>query len=126
LVRGFKFDVFVEVKILHFCGMTLEAFISSLSQSHPPEGLSKLLQALWHEGKNDWEKAHNIAQDISSSDGSWIHAYLHRVEGDHANAAYWYHRAGKTIPRVSLEEEWEGIARELLGGGSIEDVEAGK
>src|SRR5688500_14477576 len=99
--------------------MTLEEFRSSLSQSHPPEGISKLLQALWYEGKNEWEKAHNIAQDISSSDGSWMHAYLHRVEGDHSNATYWYHRAGKPVPRISLREEWEEIARELLGNKTL-------
>ena len=96
--------------------MTLEAFKLTMSQDHPPAGISKLLEALWFEAKDDWERAHNIAQDISSSDGSWIHAYLHRVEGDHGNAAYWYHRAGKPVPRVSLHEEWEEIARELLGG----------
>lgn len=94
--------------------MTLEAFKSSLSQPNPPDGISETLQALWYEGKNNWEKAHHIAQDISSRDGCWIHAYLHRVEGDQGNAAYWYHRAAKPVPRVSLGEEWEQIAEELL------------
>lgn len=94
--------------------MTLDAFKSSLSKSDPPESISKLLKAMWHEGKNDWERAHNIAQDISTDDGSWIHAYLHRVEGDLGNAAYWYHRAGKPVPRVSPEEEWEQIVAALL------------
>ena len=98
--------------------MTLEAFKISLSQSGPPDGVSKLLEALWFAGKNDWEKAHHIAQDISSRDGSWIHAYLHRVEGDHSNAAYWYRRAGKPVSRMSREEEWDEIARELLGRSS--------
>ncbi|MGC1241786.1 MAG: hypothetical protein WA874_09360 [Chryseosolibacter sp.] len=94
--------------------MTLEAFKSSLSQPHPPQGLSNLLQAMWHEGKNDWEQAHNIAQDIQSSEGSWIHAYLHRKEGDQGNAAYWYHRAGKPLPRVPLDQEWEQIVSAFL------------
>lgn len=58
--------------------------------------------------------AHNIAQDIASDDGSWIHAYLHRKEGDQGNAVYWYHRAGRPVPRGSLHEEWEQIVNELL------------
>lgn len=94
--------------------MTIEAFTSSLSQLRPPEGISKPLQALWYDGRSDWEAAHNIAQDIDSADGSWIHAYLHRKEGDQGNAAYWYRRAGKPVPDVSLTEEWKQIAKALL------------
>lgn len=94
--------------------MTIEAFKSSLSGDHPPEGVPKLLQALWYDGKNDWAAAHNIAQDIETAEGSWIHAYLHRKEGDPGNASYWYHRAGKPMPDISLEEEWEQIAIALL------------
>lgn len=101
-------------KICIFAFMTLAEFKASLSQSDPPEGLSTLLQALWYEGKDDWEQAHNIAQDISSAEGSWIHAYLHRKEGDQGNAAYWYSRAGKPVPRLSLEHEWEQIVSALL------------
>ena len=99
--------------------MTLDAFRSSLSGPHPPEGISELLQALWYEGKGDWEKAHNIAQDTSSADGSWIHAYLHRVEGDLGNAGYWYQRAGKPVARTSHEEEWEQIVNALLTRASV-------
>lgn len=94
--------------------MTLADFKSSLSQSQPPEGLSTLLQALWYEGKDSWEQAHNIVQDIPSTEGSWVHAYLHRKEGDQGNAAYWYRRAGKPVPRVSLDQEWEQIVSALL------------
>lgn len=94
--------------------MTFQEFKTTLSSSKPSEDLPDLLKAMWYEGKNNWEAAHNIAQDISSKDGSWIHAYLHRKEGDQGNAAYWYHRAGKPIPRVSLQEEWEQIVTELL------------
>ncbi len=94
--------------------MTLTEFKSTLSASKPPEGVSELLQAMWYEGKNDWETAHNIAQDIMSEDGSWVHAYLHRKEGDTGNAAYWYRRAGRPVPRTSLGEEWEDIVKELL------------
>jgi hypothetical protein len=94
--------------------MTLDAFRRTLSQSSPPEGLSPLLEALWYDGRNNWQRAHEIAQDITTNDGSWIHAYLHRKEGDHGNAAYWYRRAGRRIPAVSVGEEWKQIAQELL------------
>lgn len=94
--------------------MTLQEFTASLKEPHPPEGLSPLLKALWYDGKNDWDTAHNLAQDIHSADGSWIHAFLHRKEGDEGNAAYWYRRAGRSIARCSLEEEWKKIAEELL------------
>jgi hypothetical protein len=94
--------------------MTFEEFKDSLSKSSPPPGLSKLLQALWYEGKNDWETSHNIAQDIHTADGSWIHAYLHRKEGDIGNASYWYRKAGRPVPDASLKNEWELITKELL------------
>ena len=94
--------------------MTIAMFKESLKQPTPPEGISKLLQALWYDGKNDWETAHNIAQDISSAEGSWVHAYLHRREGDEGNAAYWYQRAGKPVPGMSLQQEWEQITTKLL------------
>lgn len=95
--------------------MNIEAFKASLSDSKPPRGISKLLEAMWYDGKGDWEMSHNIAQDIPSGDGSWIHAYLHRKEGDQGNAAYWYRRAGRPVSRLSLNEEWEKITAELLG-----------
>lgn len=94
--------------------MTLDAFTSSLAQANPPDGLTKPLEALWFEGKGNWNAAHEIAQDIRSADGSWIHAYLHRKEGDNGNAGYWYHRAGKSMPHISLEEEWRQIVSALL------------
>ena len=94
--------------------MTFEEFNNSLSASQPPSGISELLKALWYDGKGDWETSHNIAQDIHSREGSWIHAYLHRKEGDNGNAAYWYHRAGKPVPGSTLEKEWEQISRALL------------
>ena len=99
---------------MQFCSMSIESFISSLSKERPPAGSSPLLQALWHDGKNNWQKAHEIAQDIETSDGSWIHAYLHRKEGDSSNAAYWYRRAGKPLPDVSLDTEWKQIVSALL------------
>ena len=94
--------------------MTLDDFKASLKNDTPPEGISPLLLALWYDGRNDWTGSHNIAQDIHSSDGSWIHAYLHRKEGDPGNAAYWYRKAGKPIPTVSLENEWENLVKTLI------------
>jgi hypothetical protein len=94
--------------------MTLNEFKSSLSASRPPEGLPHLLNAMWYEHKNDWEMAHNIAQETGTEEGSLVHAYLHRKEGDQGNAAYWYRRAGRPVPRVSMDEEWEQIVSELL------------
>jgi hypothetical protein len=85
-----------------------------LNQSKPPANISQLLEALWYDGKGGWEKSHNIAQDIHTNDGSWIHAYLHRKEGDLGNASYWYHRADKPVCKVSLQEEWEQIVRNFL------------
>lgn len=83
----------------------------------PPAGLSLALQALWHDARGDWEAAHGCAQEDHSREGSWIHAYLHRKEGDLGNAGYWYSRASKPTPArsVTLEAEWEQLARALAG-----------
>lgn len=81
----------------------------------PPAGASLLEQALWHDARGDWEGAHNCAQEVNTRDGSWVHAYLHRKEGDLGNAGYWYARAGKSLPAasVTLEQEWAQIAKAL-------------
>jgi len=94
--------------------VNLNDFKSTLKDKEPPTGVSPLLKALWWEAKGDWEKAHTIAQDIGSSEAAWVHAYLHRKEGDEWNAGYWYSRAGKAKFKGSFEEEWEGIVSELL------------
>jgi hypothetical protein len=94
--------------------MTFPEFNNSLSNSQPPVSLSPYLQALWFDKKEDWEKAHTIIQDIDDSTAAWIHAYLHRKEGDLGNADYWYHRAQRKRPAVSLAEEWESIVKTLL------------
>ena len=78
-----------------------------------PEDIPPLLQALLLESAGDWESAHRIAQNDPSENGSWVHAYLHRVEGDLGNASYWYRSAGKRMPDLSLDEEWEYIAMAL-------------
>ena len=94
--------------------MTLEDFKNSLSQADPPDTYSPYLQSLWWEGKGNWEHSHNIAQDIPDRYGAWIHAYLHRKEGDDWNANYWYRRADRTMPKSSLEAEWESLVRFFL------------
>lgn len=94
--------------------MTLEEFKQSTNEENPPQGLSTLLKALWYDAKGNWESAHNLAQDVHSEEGSWIHAYLHRKEGDVGNASYWYHRAKQPVSKKSLSDEWEEITTALL------------
>ena len=94
--------------------MTLSDFQATLSSSTPPTGLSALLTALWHDARGDWEAAHRTAQDIESADGAWIHAYLHRKEGDAGNAAYWYRRASQPVCHESLDAEWAAIVSAFL------------
>lgn len=79
--------------------MNFEEFKASIPGANPLQGANALLQAMWFEAKGNWEMAHNIAQDVNSDDGSWVHAYLHRKEGDIDNASYWYSRAGKSKHR---------------------------
>jgi hypothetical protein len=94
--------------------MNLQEFEKSLSSSSPPTEISLYLQSLWYDAKEDWTKAHNIIQDIEDSTAAWIHAYLHRKEGDIGNADYWYRRAGRKRPSLTLQEEWEYILKTLF------------
>lgn len=94
--------------------MDLEALRASLTQETPPAGQPPLVQALWHAAKGNWHAAHGIAQNDGGAEGAWVHAYLHRVEGDESNAGYWYNRAGKPHCRESLDDEWAEIATTLL------------
>ncbi len=98
--------------------MERQTFIASLSDATPPSGLSLALQALWHDAKGDWDTAHERAQEQEDRTGAWVHAYLHRKEGDEANAAYWYRRAGKPVATCSLEAEWVAIVDALVSEGS--------
>jgi hypothetical protein len=95
--------------------MEYDQFIESLKEKDPPE-TSVYLQALWYDKKNDWVNAHSLAQDIHDREGSWIHGYLHRVEGDEWNAAYWYTKANRKMPDISLDEEWEKLVEYFLPG----------
>lgn len=94
--------------------MDFNQFKASLTGKSPPDGVTPALEALWHQGKDDWETAHKVAQEIKDADGAWVHAHLHRVEGDESNAAHWYRRAGQPVSEVSLEREWSEIAAALL------------
>ena len=91
-----------------------EEFRRALTGDQPPAGWSAPLRALWWDANGDWEAAHEIAQELPTSWGSWMHAYLHRKEGDLWNAGYWYRRAGKPEEKGSLESEFNTLLRALL------------
>jgi hypothetical protein len=97
--------------------MTIEDFKRSLGSNEPPADLTPLLAGLWWDARGDWDRAHSCAQDDEGKDGAWVHAYLHRKEGDRGNAGYWYRRAGKSFCKKSLPEEWLSITQELLSVG---------
>lgn len=94
--------------------MNPDEFRKSLSEPAPPGGLTHALAGLWWDAKGDWKLAHESAQQDEGPDGSWVHAYLHRKEGDQSNAAYWYSRAGKPVCHGPLDAEWLSIATSLL------------
>ncbi len=98
--------------------MTFEEFRASLSWAEPPEDLSPAVLGLWHQGRGDWEKAHEIVQSDDSPDAAWVHAHLHRVEGDEANAGYWFRRAGRPHGTAELSAEWADITRTLVAGST--------
>jgi hypothetical protein len=100
--------------------MTFEEFSRSLEGDAPPQGIPELVAALWYEARGDWDRAHRIAQEVETPDGSRVHAYLHRKEGDIDNARYWYGRAGSPECRDPLPQEWSHLARSLLGDGPAE------
>ncbi len=94
--------------------MDLTGFKHSVAAASPPPATSSAMQALWWDAKGDWSKAHECAQAQDDKVGAWVHAYLHRKEGDQSNAGYWYRRAGQSPATVSLGEEWDAIAGALL------------
>ena len=94
--------------------MNYEEFILSVAKDIPPEKLNKYLTILWYDGKGKWDIAHNMAQAIYNRNGSLLHAYLHRKEGDLANASYWYSRADVEMPTNTLSEEWEELVKKYL------------
>jgi hypothetical protein len=100
--------------------MTIAEFHASLQQTTPAAGMQPLVEALWWLAKGDWERAHIIAQEVDTRDGAWVHAHLHRAEGDPANAAYWYRQASKPACRESLDGERNAICAQLLHAGDTE------
>jgi hypothetical protein len=95
--------------------MTLAEFKRSLSKTKPPGDLAPALVGLWWAAKDDWDKAHKLVMDEAGKDCAWVHAYLHRVEGDLGNARYWYKQAGQPPASGPLPAEWAAIASALLG-----------
>ena len=91
-----------------------EEFFKTLNEDNPNPVWSEVLKSLWYDAKGDWESSHNIAQDLHIEMGSWIHAYLHRKEGDEWNAGYWYHQAGRPFPKITLEKEHQEIVEFIL------------
>ena len=97
---------------------TIDAFRGSVSAASPPSDTGPALQALWWTLKGDWDRAHQCVQGHEGqADCDWVHAHLHRQEGDLNNANYWYRRAGRSAASVPLKEEWTTIAGELLARG---------
>ena len=94
--------------------MSVKEFRNSLADSKPPSDTSLALQAMWYDANGDWDEAHRLAQAQDDRIGAWVHAYLHRVEGDLSNAAYWYRRADRPVCQESLEQEWDEIVSSLL------------
>lgn len=94
--------------------MTPTAFNLTLSRKLPPRSLAPPVEALWWAAKGEWEKAHTIVMNDDSREAAWVHAYLHRVEGDLPNASYWYRTAGKPVCRETLEAEWSTVVAALL------------
>ncbi|HWH62721.1 MAG TPA: hypothetical protein VNS50_05585 [Ginsengibacter sp.] len=94
--------------------MNLLLFKESLNEKEPPENISDYLKALWYDAKGDWDNAHKLIQDLEDKNAYWIHAYLHRREGDIPNADYWYTRAGKERPSGSLENEWKELVTAFI------------
>jgi hypothetical protein len=95
--------------------MTFDVFRASLDGWEPPADLPRAALALWHDGKGDWTRAHEVAQEIHDRTGSHVHAYLHRKEGDIGNALYWYRRAGVNPASGSLNDEWQTLVEQVLG-----------
>jgi hypothetical protein len=94
--------------------MDIIQFRESMKSAAPPAGLTAALEGLWWDGKGDWTRAHESAQRDEGPDGSWVHAYLHRKEGDLSNAQYWYRKAQRAVGQTSLDREWESIVSWLL------------
>ena len=85
--------------------VAIDSFIRSLGRGDPPSGASPMLRAVWHGLNGDWDAAHELAQTHDDAEGAWVHAWLHRIEGDLGNADYWYRRAGRPLRRDNTRNE---------------------
>ena len=94
--------------------MTYDEFILSIENDEQPNNMPVQLQALWYDAKGNWNKAHSLIDSLDDGTSCWVHAYLHRKEGDISNADYWYRKAQRQRPAYSLDEEWKNITMELL------------
>lgn len=94
--------------------MTYDEFILTIENDELPPSLPAYIQALWYDAKEDWHTAHSLIDSLDDKNSCWVHAYLHRKEGDINNADYWYRRAHKQRPSESLAEEWKNISLQLL------------
>ena len=94
--------------------MNYSDFLKSLSEKNTPTELNDILTALWYDAQGDWDKAHKIVQNISTPAAAHVHAYLHRKEGDDANALYWYNRAGTVFFEGSLDDEWTKLVKKFI------------
>lgn len=94
--------------------MNLEEFKTSTAKKEPPLGLSVPLAALWWDAKESWAHAHALVDQLETTDGMAVHAYLHRKEGQTSNAEYWYRRADSKFRRPTFEEEWKALVEALL------------
>ena len=102
--------------------MNLEEFKATLSKPEPPDGIEGSLRALWLDAKGRWSEAHEAAQEEPDPTGAWVHAYLHRVEGDESNAGYWYDRAERSYCNLGLSDEWDQICSEILQASAPKDA----
>ena len=100
--------------ICYFYKMDLVSFVASLNTGMPPEDISVYLLALWYDAKEDWDQSHTTIQNVDTKNAELIHAYLHRKEGDTFNADYWYRRAGKKRPTVTLKQEWNELVTAMM------------
>lgn len=94
--------------------MNFDEFKSSLHDKSPPRNLERELEAMWWDARGEWKKAHQTVHLMSNTSAAWVHAYLHRKEGDLTNAAFWYASAARKMPDIPLEEEWNDIVKKLL------------
>jgi hypothetical protein len=98
--------------------VSMADFKASLSNAAPAPDLGPPLAALWWAAKGKWDEVHRLVQDEDTAEAAWVHAYLHRVEGDLGNAGYWYRQAGQPVAKDALESEWERIVSTLIEGGT--------